>query len=106
MPKSSIASRTPISFRRWRIGHGFLGVMHQHALGQLELEQARGESGFAEHALDHADQVLLPELARREIHGDPQTGVAGLPGLRLGAGLEQHPFAERDDEPGVFGDRE
>ena len=51
---------------------GLLGVVHQHALGQLELEQARREARFAEHALDHADQVLLPELARRQVDGDPQ----------------------------------
>ena len=45
--------------------HGLVGVVHQHALGQLELEQRRREAAVAQRLLDHHDQLLLAELPRR-----------------------------------------
>ena len=66
----------------------------------------RREARFAQHSLDHADQVLLPELARREVDRDPQARMPRLPRLRLRAGFAQHPFADRHDEAGLLGERD
>ena len=50
----------------------------------------------------HLNQVAAAKLHRRQIDGD--LDVRG-PFRRLGAGLPQHPFAQRDDQPDILGNR-
>src|SRR5581483_5462045 len=49
----------------------------------------------------------LTELARRQVHGDRQgPRAARLPGDDVGAGAAQHPFADLNDEPAFFQNRD
>jgi hypothetical protein len=51
-----------------------LGVVHHHALGELELEAARHPGG-GERLAHRAHQPADPELARREVHRDQHRRV-------------------------------
>ena len=85
--------------------HGELGgvdVAEQRALGDFEFEPGRVEIGFGENALHHVDEIGAAELQRRDVDRDRDA----RPGLAVEAGAAQHPFAERDDEPAVLGDRD
>src|SRR5262249_27458757 len=74
------------------------GVAHQHALGELELEAAPGKAVVAEAVRDAVDQSGPLELARRQVHRDPELRPArGPPGRQLLARARQHPLADRDD---------
>jgi hypothetical protein len=79
--------------------------MHQHALGQLELEQRGSEARLSEDALDHADQVLLPELARGKVDGDPQPRDDAPARPAPASTLRAAPIRQRNDETRVLGDR-
>src|SRR6185369_8704556 len=52
-------------------------------------------------------QILLPELARRQIHRNRNRVEAGvLPGPVLPARGLQHPLPDRHDKPGFFRERD
>ena len=76
-------------------------IAEQRAFGDFELEPGRIEAGFGEDALDHVDEVGAAELQRRDVDRDGDA----RPRLAVEAGAAQHPFAERDDQPAVLGDR-
>ena len=76
-------------------------VAEERAFRELELEPAGVEIGFLEDALDHVDEIRTAELQRRNIDRDRQA----RPVAAIEAGAAQHPFAELDDEAGIFGDR-
>jgi hypothetical protein len=48
----------------------------------------------------HLNEVAAAKLYRRQVDGDLDVI---RPFRRLGAGLPQHPFAQRDDQPYILG---
>src|ERR1019366_9869520 len=84
---------------RYRAGE----VANQHTLGDFEFEAARGESGLKQDRMDEPWQVAVAELDRRDI--DPN-GQRLRPGCCFATGLTQNPFAHRNDETALFGDRD
>ena len=76
----------------------------REALGQLELEQARGRPDSASAAAHQCRHVLQLELAGGEVHRDGQVVEARpTPVLRLPAGREEDPGAQRSDQPRLLG---
>ena len=75
--------------------------MIRRLLGDLELEPLRRKSGLLQHFGDGLGNVAVAELRGRQVDGDDQRlGPFG----RVGASAAQDPFAERNDEAGIFGD--
>jgi len=86
---------------------GMRSAVHDRRLGDLDLEAARREPGLHQDRLDRFHDVLLAELARREVHRDLHPGVAQVePGPALAAGLLQRPQPDRHDEPAFLRDRD
>ena len=54
--------------------HGALGVVHHHALGDLELEQLRTPCRSRAARRDVVEQAVVAELARRQVHRDMRIG--------------------------------
>ena len=79
-----------------------LGLRQEQRFGDFKLEPQRRQSGMRQRRDHRLDQIAAAELHRRQIDGD--LDVRG-PFRRLGAGLAQHPFAERDDQSDILGDR-
>ena len=51
-------------------GLGAFDVAEQRAFGEFELEPRRIEAGLRQDALDHADEIELAELQRRDVDRD------------------------------------
>ena len=84
-----------------------LGVVHQLALGDLELDQRRIDPRAIDDGADAHVEVELAELPRRQVHRDrQQLGPRGLPGAQVRARLAQHPFADRHDQSALLEDRD
>ena len=82
-------------------------VAHDHALGQLELEQVGRHARFLDRGGDRGHQVLLLELPGRDVDRELQPRVAhAVPAPDLGAGGAQHPGADRHDQAGLLGQRD
>src|SRR5579863_60899 len=82
-------------------------IVHDHALGQLELEKMRIEAARLQRFRDGLREILLAELTRRDVHRDDDRRQSGiLPCLVLRAGALEDPFADRHDEAGLFGERD
>ena len=82
-----------------------LDVLHEVALGELELEHVRGNFRALHRLLDGAVEPLaVHHLPHREVHRDAQPGLhGGLPRPDLRARGLQDPLADRDDQPRVLG---
>ena len=78
------------------------GLGEKHGLGDFEFEPLGGEAGVGERADHGVDEIERAELDRRQIDGD-RDPVA--PRRGFGAGGSEHPFADRNDQAGRFGDR-
>ena len=80
-----------------------LAVLHQHRLGDLDLEPVGRQAGRGQRVDHRCGDVLPAQLHRRDVdrHLDIVRPAGGI-----GAGLPQHPFAERHDQPGFFRDRD
>src|SRR2546426_7935310 len=66
----------------------------------------RSESGGLQRLLDRLHELLLPELAAREVHRHDQRSEPGvLPCLALRPGGAQEPLTDRQDEPGLLRER-
>ena len=105
MPKSSIEQRAP-SAEVVEYALHLIGITDREALGEFELEKlgrAAREAQDPAHQL--ADRLLL-ELADRQVHGDRKRRAGFFPSPRLRAGLDEHPFADLADHPGLFRDRD
>src|SRR5262245_34212100 len=73
-----------------------LGIAHQKRLGELELDERRVDARAAEDVTHGRLEVLLLELAGREIDRHRLDGQSvALPRPDLRANLLQHPFAYR-----------
>src|SRR5438552_4393497 len=85
---------------------GPLGIAHQQRLGELELHERRIDARLAQDMPHDGLEILLLELARREVHRHGQyREPASLPCLDLRAYLAQHPFAHRHDQARVLENR-
>jgi hypothetical protein len=94
-----LSERVQLGQRRGR-------VLHDHALGDLELQAGRVEPALAQGLGDLVDQVGPMQLARGEIHADDERRLARmlpLPGPRAAARLREHPLADGHDQPGLLG---
>ncbi len=80
-----------------------LAVLHEEALGDLELEAVRREAGLGQDRFHHLVEVGRRNLHRRKIDRDLQwrRPFRGAP-----ASLGQRPGAERQDEAAVLGHRD
>ena len=65
------------------------------------LEPAGLEAGLLQHPCDQLGETRLPKLGRRKVDREPQA----RPGARPRTGRAQHPFAERQDQAGLLGQR-
>ena len=77
------------------------------ALGDLQLEQHRGQARVADGVADGADEALgRLEVPGREVHTDPHRRQPAVePGGRLAAGFAEHPRVDLDDEARLLGQR-
>ena len=78
-----------------------------HVLGSFPAGSRQSVAHAARQGfLSGMNEILLLELTRRQIDGNPQIRETRfLPKLGLRAGRSQHPLADRDDQPGVLGHR-
>jgi hypothetical protein len=84
-----------------------LGVVQQHALGDLDAQVPRVQTRAGEGRGHHPVRAGHEQLAGRSVDGDPQVaqaGVLAVPGGDLLARLAEDERAEGDDEPGLLGD--
>jgi hypothetical protein len=95
----------PSALMRAQDRHRGFRIRHQHRFGQLEFEQRPVDPGGADDALDDGGQVGLLQLARRQVDRHRRHRQAGrFPGAQLAADLADHPFADRQDQAGIFED--
>ena len=86
-----------------------LGVLDQHRLGDLEHQQARIQARLLQGIAYVGDHIAVLELPDGQVDADVERRIAGpqaLYGHRLHACLAQHPAADRDDQPGLLGERD
>src|SRR5262249_32884173 len=88
---------------RLREAREALGIfLQQRRLGAPGLEPCRAETGLDQRVRHAGEKIAAAELHRRQVDGEPHVL---RPCLRVAAGLPQDPFADRDDEADLFGDR-
>src|SRR5450756_257412 len=80
---------------------GAVVVLEQQTLGYLQLDPLRRQPRLRQRRYHLQSETAVPELDRRQIDGNLD---AMRPGRRLDAGAVQGPFADRDDQAGLFGD--
>ena len=86
MPKSSIANCTPSARTRADDVEDGFGVVHQHALGDLEAQARRPHAGLGDHLGHPLGEIGLHELAGREVDRDlERLGLLELPARRVAA---------------------
>lgn len=80
-----------------------LYVLHQQALGDLEIQIAGFQTGFPQDLRHHADHAGTQELAGRKVHRHAQRRQDTLlPGFRLFAGGSEYPLADTFDQAGFL----
>src|SRR5450756_1444449 len=79
---------------------GAFVVLEQQTLGYLQLDPLRRPPRLRQRRYLLQSETAVPELDRRQIDGNLD---AMRPGRRLDAGAVQGPFADRDDQAGLFG---
>src|SRR5690606_25796393 len=84
---------------------GVVDIVQQLALGQFQLQQMRRQPGFLQHLTYQSYEIALAQLLCREISRHPYRRPLQLPLARLPAGLTQDVRAQRNDQPGLFGQR-
>ena len=88
-------------------GHG-IQIVHQDALGDLQLQRGRVQLRLRQDGGDLGMQIRLAELADGHIHADferRQGGKLGLPPAHGDTRLPQHPKADGHDQPGLLRQR-
>ena len=80
-------------------------VVQGHRLGDLQDELVRGQAAFGQHLQDHARQVRVGQLHRRDVDTDlHRYRRAVVPPGGLVAGPGEYPRADRDDQSAVLGE--
>ena len=103
VPKSSIDSPTPSAAQRVEDLGGAIGVGHDRALGELELERRRRDAVRAQAARDVVGQAAVEQAARGDVHRDAQVQAAVAPLADLGERLVEDVHRQRVHEAGVLG---
>ena len=80
-------------------------VVDERGLGELQHEAARREPGMIEDIRDNARQAGIAQLARRDVDADVERLVGRAPLRGCRARGTQHPFAERDNQRRLLGER-
>ena len=96
--RAEIVNGDPRPSRLERLQHRqiVLGMIHQGAFGQLQLQASGIEAAFRQGLPHHISQTRLPELPARQIDRNPQPGKAAMVQLAdLADRGAQHPFAHR-----------
>ena len=90
-----------MQFRKNRKSVG--GAVQQRGLGDLEFQPRGRKAAVGNSRTHHLHQNRIPELDARQIDRDSHVC---RPVHRLGAGLPQHPCANRHDQSGFLGNRD
>ena len=78
--------------------------MHHITLRQLQHHPLRRTARLTQNALHQLDKPRFGHLAAGYVDRNEVQHHAGSgPGLQPGAGLAQHPFTQRQDQPAVLG---
>jgi hypothetical protein len=85
---------------------GALGVDHDHALGDLELERARGHLVLGEQPFDPFGQRLVEQIGRRQVDGDADVEAGPAPARELSRGGLEHELGERAHEAALLHERQ
>ena len=84
----------------------FLRPLHRRRFRNFQFQETGIQFRVAKDLFDAFQQILLPELARGQIHGDLDRHKSGvLPRTVLPARRLEHPFADGDDQAGLFRER-
>ena len=79
-------------------------VVHQRALGQLEIEAVGWQPRLGQGARHRRLEDAGGKLARRQVHGKAQRGKShGAPLCGLRAGVAQDPVTDRADQAAALG---
>ena len=73
-------------------------VLHQRALGQLELDPARACAPGGKRAADAVEQARITQVARRQVHRQRLLQTLLAPGIALAQRGIEHPVGQRRDE--------
>ena len=106
MPKSSTDSVRPIWLRRVERRLGARRVGHQHALGDLELEQLGLDVPLGQQARDLDRELRVQERAGGEVDRDRELQAGVLPRAHLADRGVEHERRQRRDQAGLLGDRD
>ena len=83
-----------------------LGVRHDGALGDLELEADRIDLPLLQELSHQAGQLRIQEVTHRQVDGDVQVESLPVPLGALTDGLVEDVARERLDQPTPLGDRD
>src|SRR5712691_12630587 len=82
-----------------------LGVLHDRALSNLQMESRRMKRRTAERLLDRGDEIALRQLLAGDVHADTQGGARGFrsPSRGLPARFDENEFPDRNNQPRILG---
>ena len=84
---------------------GALDIVHDHALGDLEVDPHRGDA-LRDGVLETRGEIALAQLDRRNVDGDAGRFEARLhPAAVIERRASQRPGADLDDQAGLFEQR-
>lgn len=85
-----------------------LGIVHRDALGDFKLELVSRQIRGTQDRCQARSQVRLAELTGGNVDGDPRRSASAriLPAAAFGAGFPQYPVADRQDQSGLFRQRD
>ena len=89
--------------------HGFdilADILQHHAFGQFNFQILRLQAAGRQRARYRLQNLALPEMPAGHIDGHRyNTDILRSPLHCLPTGFVQHPVTDRQDQPGLFGDR-
>ncbi len=98
MPKSSIDREIPLRCERLEDAKCMVGIGHDRALGQLELQTFRRDTGLFEQLRDDPGEARFEEAARRDVDGySHHKAVVGPAAVLLERGAHDDPGQRPDD---------
>ena len=106
MPKSSIASRRPISFSRVEHLADAERVGEDRRLGDLELELLRRDAGLGEERRDPVGELEVEQVGDRQVHRDVEVVARARSTARTARAPRRARARERLDETGALRDRD
>ncbi len=105
MPKSSSEKLMPRRMQVPQVGERGLAVLEHHALGQLDLQEARLEAGLGKRGLDQVTTVLSRNWIGERLTDRRKRRHPGMPPEPLlAAGPREHALGQRRDQADVLGE--